>query len=252
MPASNLPANVSSDLARDIVAMGNGDVIITGYHTQYVGGLPYNDILTIRMDSIGQVVWSTRYDINEEIKFDAGYDIAIDSNGDILVGGMTAIGPAPTTNSKFVIIKYNGISGEIIWDYVEDLSINEDVIFSIFSSESDAIYVTGTSNIGSIYSCVTIKYREAPIAVDELIDDEIRLTVFPNPSKNSLLELKFNISIYKTIDVQIRDILGKVIYSNKSYSIGNEIDLTHVKNGTYILHVKYNSSNYISKIILSD
>ena len=75
-----------------------------------------------------------------------------------------------------------------------------------------------------------------------------RFNIFPNPVRNSL-SIETNFSNYS---IRITDILGNNIYSIKNVSYNKTIDVSGIKNGTYLIELTTNSEKKVNKIIICD
>ena len=75
-----------------------------------------------------------------------------------------------------------------------------------------------------------------------------KFNVFPNPVRNSL-SIETNFSNYS---IRITDILGNNIYSIKNISYNKTIDVSGIKNGTYLIELTTNSEKKVNKIIICD
>lgn len=95
---------------------------------------------------------------------------------------------------------------------------------------------------------------------DESIDSSISLeksemVIYPNPLINDILNIQFSIIESSTLEVQIYDLTGKLVFedvNNKIYEAGvnkKSIDLQNLSSGTYILLAKSKDKNYQAKFI---
>ena len=75
-----------------------------------------------------------------------------------------------------------------------------------------------------------------------------KFNIFPNPVRNSL-SIETNFSNYS---IRITDILGNNIYSIKNVSYNKTIDVSDIKNGTYLIELTTNSEKKVNKIIICD
>ena len=75
-----------------------------------------------------------------------------------------------------------------------------------------------------------------------------KFNIFPNPVRNSL-SIQTNFSNYS---IRITDILGNNIYSIKNVSYNKTIDVSDIKNGTYLIELTTNSEKKVNKIIICD
>lgn len=81
---------------------------------------------------------------------------------------------------------------------------------------------------------------------DQHIVKTTPIKIYPNPSNHSIkIELPIDNT---TFDVRITDLSGKVLISNDKY-YDNEIDISDLATGTYLLLVRTNTNYYSSTII---
>lgn len=74
------------------------------------------------------------------------------------------------------------------------------------------------------------------------------LSVFPNPSEG-ILGIDFINSAKRPDVIEIYDVFGKLVYTNELYKIANQLDLSRLNNGIYIL--KSRNLQQFHKLILS-
>lgn len=78
---------------------------------------------------------------------------------------------------------------------------------------------------------------------DNLFD---RVVLYPNPSKNTV-----TITNAENANVEIYDILGKVLLSKTSISLNQEIDLTSLVSGTYFVKINKDGQSKVERLIVS-
>lgn len=241
-PPSNLPPNVGADRAKDIVALNNGDVIITGYHTDYIGSTIDSDVLTLRINSAGEVIWSARYDTENIIKkHDHGNAISVDGNGDILIAGQSEMEQDNGYNNDFLIIKYDGDTGEMLWDFIDDQNpFEDDIIYSIYSSEDQSIYVAGMGYENGKFQFITKRYNEQTVSAKDLRKQNPEFTISPNPANGSAFRIDSNLNVENSFTIKIFDLLGNMLFESTDYSLGQEITLNGLIDGIYFIQINGN------------
>lgn len=241
-PESNLPPTTGSDRAKDIIAMENGDVLITGYHTDYIDNKVDTDILTMRINKNGSVIWSARHDLENVFKYDHGNAISVDQNDDVFIGGQTNLFQGDDYNRNFIILKYDGNTGELLWEFIDYQNIiGDDVVYSIYVSPSNAIYVTGVNYEDGKFQYVTKKYEEQIVAVEGLKKQNLDYVLLPNPSKSSF-EINSKSGFGKKLNIEVFDLLGKSIMQINNYKLGEEINLNGITNGVYFVRIYYKNN----------
>jgi len=97
-------------------------------------------------------------------------------------------------------------------------------------------------------SGVTSNWIQDTTANETLNTNEFSITdnikVYPNPSTGI-----FNISIQEDASVEVHDMLGKVIYTNKVKSGNSTIDISNYQSGMYLLQVETENGSVTKKII---
>ncbi len=74
------------------------------------------------------------------------------------------------------------------------------------------------------------------------------LEVFPNPTSGLL---KITNRTYADISYTIYSVLGKTMKKGSLSNFNNEIDLSSLNNGIYIIRINQGDASYFRKIILS-
>lgn len=130
------------------VAIDNKDnVFVAG-----TSAVVYDDYLTLKYDSKGNLLWTKFYD-NGRYSNDSAYGIAVDSEGSIIVVGITSSG--------FLPIKYDS-DGILQWTKPTTDLPNGDWIASVRSvrvSQDGNIVMAGYSHNGSNFDCFVMKYK---------------------------------------------------------------------------------------------
>jgi len=125
------------------------------------------NIVTLKYNSVGALQWSKTYDGNAH-GVDIGKSIAVDANGNVIVGGSTDTDSLwSTINDDYITLKYDA-NGTLLWSqtYNDTLNSNDEVNEVGVDSQNN-IYVTGQSdNVGLgllNYDFVNIKYSPAGV-----------------------------------------------------------------------------------------
>jgi hypothetical protein len=108
---------------------------------------------------------------------------------------------------------------------------------AVYVSETDA---NGCSAVDSLE--VTILF----VGIDE--SDENAILVYPNPTKDQLhIELP---SSFANPTLTINDISGRMVYTSRTNSLMNTVDVSDFKPGMYILHLTIGDTNISHKFIV--
>jgi len=129
-----------------------GNVYVTGGSESLVGAM---DFATVKYDAAGNELWVVRRDGLFDT-FGGGWDIALDSTGDVLVLGRSDVGG---TDHDFETIKYDAAGAEL-WSVIYDGPAGgTDAASTMVVDEFGSAYVTGRSiGIDTGYDYATIKY----------------------------------------------------------------------------------------------
>lgn len=181
MHPSNLPWNVSADECIDLLIDAEGYLRATGRHygPDYQGPTYTScDILTLKMDTAGALIWESRYAYQDALLCDIGQQLFVDDAMNTYVAGRSqhvSIG----TDYDFCVVKIDPDG-----NYVGDIRYigpdgGNDVLFDIVADGSD-IYVTGISmDILERSHIVTQRYSNT-VGVSDL-SVPTAIDVAPNP-----------------------------------------------------------------------
>jgi fibronectin-binding autotransporter adhesin len=97
----------TDDLAYDVTFNATNQVVATG-----TARATNFDFYTVKLSSGGGLLWERQWNSSFNSS-DASYDVAVDGNGDVIVGGASyQFGDS----SDGYVAKYNGTSGALVWD----------------------------------------------------------------------------------------------------------------------------------------
>jgi uncharacterized delta-60 repeat protein len=145
--------NNSSDKGTAITVDGWNNVYVTGYAGVQGNG---NDIITIKYNASGQLIWTKRYDKHH--LDDRATSIGTDASGNVYVAGYVS---ADANNIDCVLLKYTSW-GSQAWDktYNNGGNGSEDKAFGmVLDAVTGSVYVTGKSGSSTNTDYVTIKYN---------------------------------------------------------------------------------------------
>src|SRR4030095_557129 len=151
-----------------ITADNLGYSYVTGYSVENETG---NDILTIKYDPDGVIIWAMSFDGTAHLD-DEGNGVCVDSYGNIYV-----VGTAQNTERSYdlTLLKYNS-SGDLQWSQTYNNlgtgSPFEDKGLDIAADNNGNIYVTGYyTNGDTIKEIVTLKYSPNGTKIWEELED---------------------------------------------------------------------------------
>ena len=142
----------NSDIPNAFTTDDAGNIYITGQSWD-----DERDFYTVKMDSLGNVLWTARYAGPGPFLFahDIAIDIALDSNGDVFVTGPSN---SPTAFPDYATIKYRGSDGAQLW--LDRYHLSTDTPVDLIIDSQDNVYVTGFTE-GQNHRITTIKYRNS-------------------------------------------------------------------------------------------
>ncbi|MFI5211429.1 MAG: SBBP repeat-containing protein [Ignavibacteria bacterium] len=216
----NGPGN-NEDYITSLVLDNSGNVYIAGGS---IGSNTGSDFVTIKYNTAGVQQWVKRYN-SPTNGGDAAVGVKVDSQGNIITGGFTDMGPSESYN--FLTIKYDA-NGTIIWEkQYNGSSSTLDLATCMTIDAADNIYLTGltTNNtpFGLDSNYVTIKYNSS---------GQLQWASFYNGPNNSV-DISRSISVDNSLNVYI---------SGSSKGIGSDdfVTIKYLPNGTASWILSYN------------
>jgi uncharacterized delta-60 repeat protein len=196
---------VNNESASDVAMDGSDNIIVTGYTESFGEGL--KDIWTIKYDSSGSQIWNKT---SGGLYDDEGFDIAVDKNDSVVVGGYTK--SFGDTDGDFWILKYSLNDGYTLWnkkfggsniDYATGVAVDSwnDIIvvgytYSFGAGNSDFLIVKYDENGGYLWN-KTLGTTGPEFAQDVAVDSENSIIVAGHngsAGENDVLVVKYNLS----------------------------------------------------------
>ena len=198
---SDLPSSISSD--------NSGNCYVTG-SSRNGTGLGAEDILTLKISASGALEWTSLFNGSANGS-DGGNSVAVDTNGNVYVGGYSDRGSVQVT---YFILKLDQ-TGQMIWsDRYSVTAEPEDFIYSIVMDEESSVYVTGISLGDSTdYDVTTIKYSD-------IIGIESNTTALPSSAElhqnypnpfNPNTKITYDLPSRGNVSLVINEMSGKQI-----------------------------------------
>jgi len=245
---TNLPSNVSADEIKSTIQDSDGNIYITGRHYGQNYGTPsYTnaDILTIKCDNNGNVIWKNRYEygINNA---DIGNAIAL-KNGYVYVGGQSErLGVG--TGYDYVVLKIDALSGSTAGVYrYNGLGNGDDAVSSLAVFDNGNVALTGLSYVNSQYGWTTQLLSDIVLSVKN-ISAEDDINVYPNPVTRgqTITIVGKGINSYSIISA-----IGQVVKQGKfGVNDFHTIQLDNIETGIYFLNLKTDKEILSRKIIV--
>ena len=138
-----------------------------------------------------------------------------------------------------------GIAGGGVWSSDNGHSLflkNDGTLWACGSGSSGQLGNAGTTNTSSPVQVIAL--CQVAIGVNEQINNEIKINIFPNPNSG-----KFTINIEQLPGTEqafsITDLLGREVLNTKLHNTKQEIDISNQKAGIYFLRI----GNTVKQII---
>lgn len=140
------------DVANAVTTDGAGNVYVTG---QSRNATFYYDIVTIKYDPSGNVLWEKRWSHASGLT-DVGSAVSVDNSGNVYVTGSAA---TTGNNTDYITLKYNS-AGDLQWAKAYNGTLNNyDNGMYVRNDAAGNVYVCGESyGQGTFSDYVTIKY----------------------------------------------------------------------------------------------
>jgi hypothetical protein len=135
----------TTDIAHDIAVDNIGNVYVTG---QSINPNTGDDYATIKYDSLGNQLWIAYYN-GPANDFDAAYEVAVDSAGNVYVTGKSN-----GNNFDYATIKYDSAGNELWVNRYDGPNNWQDAAWALTLDNKSNVYVTGRSS----GNYTTIKY----------------------------------------------------------------------------------------------
>lgn len=156
-----------------------------------------------------------------------------------------------TSNATFLSVAFNNTSsaGTYSWDF-GDLNTSADMNPTHLYADSGTytVCLDVTTACGTFQSCNDITIMDDDASIMENAADYI--SVYPNPATNLV---NFKITSANMVKIEIVDVVGKVIVSERINSEITSIDVQHFNNGAYFYKIlgEDDSILFTNKIIVS-
>lgn len=246
--ASYLPSNTVGDEIRAMIQDSAGNIYITGRHYGSNLGSPSHtnaDILTLKYDSSGQLLWENRYEFGID-NADIGNTIHL-KNGYIYVGGNSErLGVA--TDYDYIVLKIDAETGTSSGSYrYNGIANGDDAVSSMFVFDNGNVALTGLSLFQNTYNWTTQLLSDI---VSSVLDSskEIEILIYPNPVLDrGILNVKGDgIESYT-----IYSVIGQEVQKGKfGTSHVNEISLNDISKGIFFIYLRSGNRTITQKLVI--
>lgn len=243
-----LPSYVSGDEIKSIIQHENGSIIVTGRHYGHeydTENYTNADILTLKYDKNGNLIWENRY-----VYKGNNADIAntLHLKGDYVYVGGESENNGLQTGYDYVVLKLDTTFGTNEGTYrFNNIMAGDDAVSSISVFDDGKVALTGLSKSNSSFNWTTQLLSDVINSIDQSSNNS-GILVYPNPiEQNSFL----NVSNSDFDTYAIANINGRVIsigLLNKSTI--NKISTLNFKKGMYFLTLKNKDYSITNKLIV--
>ena len=181
---------------------------------------------------------------------DEAYDLAIQSDGKILVVGGSSNG----SNYDFGLARYN-INGSLDNTFDTDGKVTTSIgtafdhAYSVAIQSDGKIVVAGQSQNGANFNIALARYNNtSTIGINETDNQSTEIKVYPNPTCNNLT-IEFG-QAAKNFNVKIISLTGQILFENFYQSSSKiDIDTKQLASGMYMAYLKDDESSTYIKFI---
>src|SRR4030066_935861 len=229
----NGPGNYLDD-AYDLAVDNNGNVYVTGFSVGL--GSAVDDYATIKYNSIGDSLWTRRYN-GPGSGGDEAFAIAVDNTGNVYVTGSRDAETGAAVNLDYLIIKYSAL-GDTLWTRRYNGPGNgKDEAYVVAVDDSENIYVTGYSDRDPS-AALNQDYATVKYAADGTLE---WVTRYDGPSDSG--DVAYALAV---------DDSGNVYVTGRSRGKGSGYDFATIKYIPLACVAKAGDANNDNDVLLSD
>jgi hypothetical protein len=244
---------IADDYANTIEATSDGGYIIGGSTESFGNG---SDILLIKTDATGNILWSKTYGgtgyEGGQGGIDVGLDLAKTTDGGFLIASFTTSSPYCAYSAYLIKTDYLGNSGCNNYEGSPTLNTQN---CSFQTNTLNPLTIAGLSLISSTVADTLLVSNTANCFVATNIKEDNKkddIIIFPNPILNEA-NLQSDIQL-NNATLTIENCIGQIVkqqinLSGKSIVISRD----NLQSGLYILRLKYDDNSTLTrKIFIAD
>jgi hypothetical protein len=208
------------------------------------------DLYLLKLGSDGSVKWTKTYGGTGG---DGSFAVVQCSNYGYVIGGVTNSinGDVngvhihnPQTEDAWVVRTDD--TGKLIWQKCLGGSNNEGAYSLLQVSDSEFVIGCGAQSTdgdvtdykGGVFDWWLVDLKERDITGIETLQGSADATVSPNPAQNSTFITMSSEELEKNISYQITDLTGRILLQGKINSYRQQIDISNLANGVYLMHLQ--------------
>ena len=240
---------LNGDNIKKVMLDKNNNVMVAG-DAFVSGGGHFSDLVVNQLsNSTGSMMWSVSID-NGGI--DSFTDARLDSDGNIYVGGYFE-GPLASDMSAMILSSV----GTMLWNstYTNPLhAAGGDRPYQVAVDKNHNFYLAGVSETRGTGSTdavdvVTLKYNALVTGINEQTLNHVNLSVYPNPAKDHLTVV-LSESAFLGSTITVSNMTGQVVGKQTLDSFSQNINLTGLSKGVYLLRIVNNNSVATGKFVI--
>lgn len=255
---------VNSDASYSVHENADGSIVVSGYTNSMgyghsmgrrtiqnplpiVMGDDSTNIFLMKTDSVGDVIWTESYGSNMQ---DESYHFSLMPDGGYIIPGLSNSYANSTDSMQMLLIRtdslgYSGCHEQRAHPVVATATYAPQ---TLPFTQSRGMVMNNVNLIAlpwnvMAYDACLYNAISSPLSANESI-----LSVFPNPV-NDKLSLHFSEVNHEPALLTVYNLLGEVLFSKNINSIDQELNLSFINQGTYLIEVRVNECILRSKII---
>ncbi|UCG42837.1 MAG: SBBP repeat-containing protein [candidate division WOR-3 bacterium] len=241
-------SGTGDDVGRDIVRLGNGDVVVAGYSKGDGTGF---DLTAIRYRPESDTAWVRHYN-GPAGSDDFGTAAATDPEGNIYVAGHSR---NASDNDDILVVKFDGAGNRLWAERYDGTAQGGDVGYGIAVSGSLEVYVTGKSaGSGTGDDFITIRYGPAA-GIEEQVWSEPAGSFRLSPVTRGLVTVHYSLPEAGPVSVRVFDIAGRTVSDTRSlgHSVTGSlsVDLQGLSPGAYLVRLRATGYTATGKIVVN-
>ena len=255
---NNVANSVTADASGNIIAAGHFVSAITFGSTTLTSAGDY-DMFIVKYDTAGNVLWAKSAGGTAR---EIARSVATDASGNIIAAGSfesaaITFGSITLTNVAYgdiLIVKYD-TGGNVLWAK-SAVGIYQDEAYSVTTDSSGNIIAAGFFESPSLtFGSTTLtnggifvaKLGVITVGINEMTNDEFPLTIYPNPTTT---EVTLNFVKAARYEVQLRNMIGEVLFKTTTSTEQMKIDLRDFPKGIYFIAVQDEKNNLVVRKIV--